>query len=95
MGNSRLENWFNLNVLMHRVTGNDLRSDGPIPSVLEMKSIEFLPSVTDNYNFLSNVVPLVTRAIVNRVPAFSSFKDVVVKHIPHNYSDVMKENQHT
>ena len=75
---------------MHRVIGNSLRSDGPIRSVLEMKNIEFLLSVTDNCKFLSDVIPLVTRVIVNRVSAFSSSKDVV-KHIPHAYSDVMKE----
>ena len=83
--------WFNLNAVMHRVIGNHLSSDGPIRSVLEMENIEFLPSFTDNYIFLSDVIPLVARVIVNRVPAFSSFKDVVVKHIPHTYSDVMKE----
>ena len=83
--------WFNLNAVMHRVIGNDLRSDGPIRPVLEMENIEFLPSVTDNYKFLGDVIPLAARVIVNRIPAFSSFKDVVVKHIPHTYSDAMKE----
>ena len=83
--------WFNLNAVMHRVIGNGLRSDGPICSVLDMENIEFLPSVTVNYKFLSDVIPLAARVIVNRVTAFSSFKDVVVKHIPHAYSDVMKE----
>ena len=76
---------------MHRVIGNDLRSDGPIRPVLEMENIEFLPSVTDNYKFLGDVIPLAARVIVNRIRAFSSFKDVVVKHIPHTYSDAMKE----
>ena len=84
--------WYNMNAAMHRVIGNDLRCDGPIRSVLEMENIEFLPSVTDNYKFLRDVIQLVTRVIVNRIPAFNSFKDVVVKHIPHTYSDVMKEN---
>ena len=76
--------WFNLNAVMHRLIGNDLRSDGPIRSVLDMENI-------DNYKFLRDVIPLLTRVIVNRIPAFSSFKDVVVKHIPHTYSDGMKE----
>lgn len=76
---------------MHRVIGNDLRFDGPIRSVLEMENIEFPPSVANNYKFLRDAIPLVTRVIVNRIPAFSIFKDVVVKHIPHTYSDVTKE----
>jgi len=56
-----------------------------------MENIEFLPSVEDNYKILRDVIPLVTRVIVNRIPAFSRFKDVVVKHVPRTYSDVMKE----
>ena len=56
-----------------------------------MENIGFLPSPADNYKFLRDVNPVVTRVIVNRIPAFSSFKDVVVKHKPHTYSDVMKE----
>ena len=83
--------WFNLNAVKNRVLANHLSNDYPIKSVLELENVEFLPSPEDNEAYLHNITALATRVLVRNIPAFSQFKDIVVKHILHEYSDVMKE----
>ena len=83
--------WFNLNAVKNRVLANHLSNDYPIKSVLELENVEFLPSPEDNEAYLHNITALETRVLVRNIPAFSQFKDIVVKHILHEYSDVMKE----
>ena len=59
-----------------------------------MENREVLPSSKDTQDILHGFIPLVARVIVDLIPAISSifhFKDVVVRHLPHHYSDAMKE----
>ena len=83
--------WFNLNAAKNRVMANHLSNDNPVKSVLELENVEFLPSPEDNEAYLHNITALETRVVVRNIPALSQFKDIVVKHILHEYSDVMKE----
>lgn len=83
--------WFNLNAVKNRVLANHLSNDNPVKSVFELENVEFLPSPEDNEAYLHNITALATRVVVRNIPAFSQFKDIVVKHILHEYSDVMKE----
>ena len=83
--------WFNLNAVKNRVLGNHLPNDAPIKSVLDLENVDFLPSARDNAEYLHAITALATRVIVKNIPAFHKFKDVVVHHIPHEYSEAMKE----
>ena len=83
--------WFNLNAVKNRVLANHLSNDNPVKSVLELENVEFLPSPEDNEAYLRIITALAARVVVRNIPAFSQFKDIVVKHILHEYSDVMKE----
>lgn len=83
--------WFNLNAVLNRVHGNHLPNDQPIKSVLDMENIDFLPSSNDNQEFLHYAAALCVRVVVSHLPALSGFQDVVVSHIPHQYSSIMKE----
>lgn len=94
MGSSNQNNdihWFNLDAVQNRVPGNNLNNSKPIKSVLEMENVEFLPSPTDNKQYLHDITALATRVVIKNIPALSIFKDVLVHHIPHQYSDVMKQ----
>jgi len=88
---NRSIHWFALNAVQDRVSGIHLAVDKPIRSILDMENIEFLPSRTDNENLLHDFIPLFARAVIGKIPAFSCFKDVKVKHIPHRYSQEMKQ----
>ena len=87
--------WFNLNAVLNRVTENDLSDSKPSKSIKDMESIDFLPSQDDNLAFLTDIIPLAARVISDKIPAFQKFKNCIVRHIPHKYSDAMvkKSNQ--
>lgn len=83
--------WFHLNAVKDRVNGNECSDNEPLRKVQEVEQWEVLPSSKENQDLLYDFIPLVARVIVDRIPAFKHFKDVVVRHLPHQYSDVMKE----
>lgn len=83
--------WFNSNAVKNRVLVNHLSNDNLVKSVLELENVEFLLSPEDNEAYLHNITALETPAVVRNIPALSQLKDLVVKHIPHEYSDVVKE----
>jgi len=83
--------WFHLNAVKDRVNGAGLSDDGPIRLVNDVEHWEILPSSKDNQDLLHDFIPLFARVISDRIPAFKLFKDVVVRHIPHKYSDVMMQ----
>lgn len=83
--------WFHMNAVKDRVVAVNLTDDKPIGSIHNLQPGDFLPSVKDNEDLLHDFIPLFARVLIDKIPAFSAFKDVVVRHIPHKYSDVMKE----
>ncbi|KAJ7376304.1 hypothetical protein OS493_035665 [Desmophyllum pertusum] len=56
-----------------------------------MENVDFLPSPADNQNYLHDITAIATRVVIKHIPAFNIFKDVTVHHIPHKYSEVMKQ----
>lgn len=50
-----------------------------------------LPSEDSNFAVESDFITLVSRILVKYLPAFSFLKDVVVHHIPHQYSQEMAQ----
>ena len=78
--------WFNLSATLNHVHANHLSNERPIKSVLEIKNVDFLPSYKDNQDFLHYAAVLCSRVLVSNVPAFRSFKDIVVRHHRHQYS---------
>ena len=94
MGSTNQNNsihWFNLNAVQNRVLGNHLDNTKPIKPVLEMENVDFLPSPEDNQNYLYQITALATRIVIKHIPSFHVFKDVAVHHIPHKYSEIMKQ----
>ena len=83
--------WFNLNAILDGVTGQEYSSEKPIKSISNVENIDFLPSARENQDLLRDLIPLVSRVVVNRIPAFQTFKKAVVWNIPHAYSEVMEK----
>jgi hypothetical protein len=73
------------------VNNNQLNNNKPIMSVLEMQNSQFLPSAQDNVNILQDFIPLVSRVLVTNISALQQFKKSVVWHIPHKYTNKMKQ----
>jgi hypothetical protein len=91
MSSQNQNNSIHLNGVINRVHGNHLSNNAPIKSILDVENADFLPSYQENLNFLHDMIPLVTRVAVSKIPAqLQNFKNVVVWHIPHTYSKEMK-----
>lgn len=83
--------WFNMLGIVNRVTGNELDAEYPQRQVNELSSADFIPSTSLHAELLSDLIPLVTRVVVDNIPAFSCFRKIAVRHIPHKYSRQMAE----
>ena len=57
--------------------------------IADLKISEVLPSVESNLTVENDFVVLVTRMVVKFLPAFTLFRDVVIHHNPHQYSNKM------
>lgn len=59
--------------------------------LMDLELSELLPSDDSNFAVESDFITLVSRILVKYLPAFSFLKDVVVHHIPHQYSKEMAQ----
>ena len=87
--------WCNHNAHLDRVTPLHLENDVPTANLQELPNSAILPSLDDQNSLLSDFVVLVGRVIVENLPAFSIFKDVVPLHIKHKYSAELKKKTET
>lgn len=87
--------WCNHNAHLDRVNPVQLENDEPIANLQDVPNSAFLPSLDDQNSLLSDFVILVGRVIVESLPEFSIFKDVVPLHIKHKYSDELKKKTET
>ena len=67
----------------------------PTGNLQALPNSTFLPSLDDQNSLLSDFVVLVGRVIVENLPAFAIFKDVIPLHIKHKYSEELKKKTET
>lgn len=87
--------WCNHNTYLDRVNPTHLPDDTPIADIQDVPNSTFLPSLSDHKSLLSDFVVLISRVLVENLPAFEIFKDVVPFHIQHKYSEVLKNKTET
>jgi len=75
--------WINHIMVENRVSGNNLSSECSQKDVLDIPNIQFFPSVEDQRKQRLNYIVIVSRILVDHFDAFSAFKNVCVRHIPH------------
>ena len=83
--------WVNVLLVLDRVSADHLDDTQPLKSVFDLFYVDFVPTMHHNAMLLEAIVPLFARVIVKNMPAFSGFKNIVERHILHQYSDVIKE----
>lgn len=74
---------------------SNLRNDGPAAYLHDVPNSTFLPSLTDQNSLLSDFTVLIGRVLVENLPAFEIFKDVIPLHIRHKYSDELQNKTET
>ena len=57
--------------------------------IADLELSELLPSSETNLAVENDFVVLVSRMVVKFLPAFHMFRDAVIHHIPHKYSEEM------
>ena len=77
------------------VSGNHLSSLTPVNGLKEMYNGLCIPNRFEQSAQRENYISLVERIIVSYVPCMRFLKDVVVQHIPHQYSAEVKSPTET
>ena len=87
--------WCNHNAHLDRVNPLHLDNDVQTGNLQELPNSAFLPSLDYQNSLVSDFVVLVGRVIVENLPAFAIFKDVIPLHIKHKYSGELKKKTET
>ena len=83
--------WFHLYAVKDRITGIDLPNDSPVADIEHLPLHTFLPSAQDCNSLQSEFGTLIARVITDRITYLHPCKNVVTLHIPHRYSNEMKQ----
>ena len=87
--------WCNHIAYLDRVNPTHLLDNGPVADLHGVPNSTFLPSLTDQNSLLSDFTVLIGRVLVENLPAFEIFKDVVPLHIRHKFSDELQKKTET
>ena len=87
--------WCNHNAYLDRVNPQHMSDEAPIADLEGVPNSTFLPGLADQDSLLADFTVLVERVLVEHLPAFEVFKDVVPLHIKHKYSDELKNKTET
>ena len=82
--------WFNCVAFQDQVTGNHLPDVHEV-TLEDVPVRSFFPSNEDTQELKRDFMILWSRCIVKHLPSFGFLKRSVIYHIPHPYSDVMKQ----
>ena len=89
------QHWCNHNAYLDRVYPTHLLYNGPVANSHDVPNSTFLPSLTDQNSLLSDFTVLIGRVLVENLLAFEIFKDVVLLHIRHKFSDELQKKTET
>jgi hypothetical protein len=76
---------------LDRVSCATFESSSRLGDVMCLTTCAFLPTVEDSKQLYANYATLLARLVVEKMPYFSIFKDCVVSHIPHRYTEEMQQ----
>ena len=76
------------------MTGHHLPDDAPMADLADIPILQF-PTQQDVIGFRNSVKHLMARVVVKKLPDFACLRRAVCMHIPHEYSDLMKNQKCT
>lgn len=83
--------WFNLFCYKNRVSNWDLDDKDPISPILDLPNSSFLPSLEEHAKLRADYIILVLCILVKNCEYFKQFSKIVPCHIPHQFSQEMRE----
>ena len=87
--------WFLMYAIMDEIVDSSLSEDSPVRKISEIKPTDCLPSAADKEKLHDIFAVLWSRIIVKTIPAFKPFEKSVIWHIPHKYTEEMKNKSET
>lgn len=81
--------WSNAIAVKDRCDFSALADEAPLPILLSSDANGYLFNSTDLKELLKNVSILVERVLVQHIPSFSKYSNLVVDHISHQFSSEM------
>ena len=92
---NRSIHWTQQYAVLNRVNEPNLDTTRPRKSLNEVQLIDLLPAEPTLERLKQRWAVLVSRIICKYLPKFHPYRDVVIRHIPHHYSDEMKAKSKT
>ena len=92
---NRSIHWTHQFAVLDRVQDPQLDSHSSQKPVSDIQFVELLPDKDVMENLVRNWAVIVSRVVTKYLPAFRSFRDVVVRHIPHEYSKEMSQKSNS
>ena len=92
---NRSIHWTHQFAVLDRVQDPLLDSYRSQKPVSEIQFAELLPDKDVMENLVKNWAVIVSRVVTKYLPPFQSFRDVVVRHIPHEYSKEMSQKSNS
>lgn len=92
---NRSIHWTQQYAVLNRVNEPNLDTTRPRKSFKEVQLIDLLPDKETLERLKQRLAVIVSRVICKYLPKFNLFSDIVIRHIPHRYSDDMKAKSKT
>ena len=87
--------WTHQYAVQDKVKCDLSESRKPQKKIREIQLVELLPMQDVQQRLKKHWAVLVSRVVCKYLKSFKPFRDVVVHHIPHPYSDVMSEKSNS
>ncbi|XP_066285703.1 uncharacterized protein [Branchiostoma lanceolatum] len=88
---NKLYNWTHHMAVQDKVNPHHLPNSGATKPLPDIDLDEVLPTHHTQVFYRKETIVLCSRTVTKYCKAFKPFQDVVVRHIPHQYSEVMAE----
>ena len=85
--------WLEIYALKDRVTCV-LSDENPQKRLKDLQMKEFLPTPDVHALLIKDLTFLIPRMLVQCLPAYEAFKNIVIYHIPHKHSAEMDSQSH-
>ena len=83
--------WVNHQMVINRISGNELAADRPKADLLKVPNLRFIPTLVDHQQQRENYIVLVSRMLVDYFDALEPLNEICIKHIPHKYHKEMSQ----
>lgn len=93
--NRSIHSWTHQFAVLDRVQDPQLDSHSSQKPVSDIQFVEMLPDKDFMENLVRNWAVIVSRVVTKYLPAIRSFRDVVVRHKPYEYSKEMSQKSNS